>query len=86
MKVSGIDYGLGSPWEIEVPDSATVVNRGTPAQQMEEFTLTKAGICYTVGRTEREITDHAKHDEQTRLDSVFCREEPAQRKRRRDLF
>ncbi len=22
MKVSGIDYGLGSPWEIEVPDSA----------------------------------------------------------------
>jgi len=30
MKVSGIDYGLGSPWEIEVPDSAMVVEGPNP--------------------------------------------------------
>src|SRR5258708_1504482 len=30
MKVSGIDYGLGSPWEIEVPDSAMVVEGPHP--------------------------------------------------------
>ena len=30
MKVSGIDYGLGSPWEIEVPDSAMVIEGPNP--------------------------------------------------------
>jgi lactate racemase len=30
MKVSGIDYGLGSPWQIEVPDSAMVVEGPNP--------------------------------------------------------
>jgi hypothetical protein len=27
MKVAGIDYGLETPWEIEVPDSAFVLER-----------------------------------------------------------
>src|SRR2546423_15459230 len=30
MKVSGIDYGLGSPWEIEVPDSAMAIESPNP--------------------------------------------------------
>src|SRR6266542_7136025 len=30
MKVSGIDYGLLPSWEIEVPDSAIVVENTTP--------------------------------------------------------
>jgi len=25
MKVDGIDYGLGTPWEIDVPDDSIVI-------------------------------------------------------------